>query len=61
MTEDEALAVLQVARGAHPKVIRAAHAVLREMALADPSDDAPRRLVEVDRARRVLEDAGRFG
>lgn len=60
MTEDEALEVLQVRAEAHPKVIRAAATVLRELALADPGDDAPRRLVRIDRARVVLERAGRL-
>lgn len=61
LTEEEAYRVLQVLPGAHPKVVRAAAAVLRELALADPGDDAPRRLVEIDRARLVLERAGRLG
>lgn len=61
MTEEEAYRVLQVRPEAHPKVIRAAFTVLRELALGDLSDDAPRRLVEVDRARLVLEEAGRLG
>lgn len=60
MTEEEAYRVLQVRPEAHPKVILAAFTVLRELALRDMSDAAPRRLVEVDRARRVLEDAGRL-
>lgn len=60
MTEDEAYAALQVVPGAHPRVVLAAHAVLREMALRDPSDAAPSLLVRVDRARRVLHDAGRL-
>lgn len=60
MTEQEAYRVLQVLPGAHPKVIRAAHTVLRELALADPSDDAPRRLVELGRALVVLRDLGRI-
>ena len=59
MTEQEAYRVLQVVPDAHPKVIRAAHAVLRELALADPSDDAPRRLAQVDRAHVVLRELGR--
>lgn len=61
MTEEEAYAVLQVVPEAHPKVIRAAASVLRELALTDTGDDAPRRLVEVDRARLTLERAGRLG
>ena len=61
MTEEEAYRVLQVRPEAHPQVIRAAARVLREMALADDGDDAPRRLVEVDRARVTLERAGRLG
>lgn len=59
MTEEEAYRVLQVRADAHPRVIQAAHTVLRELALADPSDDAPRRLVQVDRAHLVLRDLGR--
>lgn len=61
MTEEEAYVVLQVRPEAHPKVIRAAADVLRELALADPGDDAPRRLVEIDRARITLERGGRLG
>jgi hypothetical protein len=60
VTEEEAYEVLQVRPEAHPKVIRAAAAVLRELALADTSDDAPRRLVAIDRARVTLERAGRL-
>lgn len=59
MTEREAYRVLQVLPDAHPRVIRAAHAALRELALSDPSDDAPRRLAEVDRAHVVLRGLGR--
>ena len=52
--------MLQVRPEAHPKVLRAAAVVLRELALADVGDDAPRRLVEIDRARITLERAGRM-
>ena len=61
MTEQEAYRVLQVLPTAHPRVIRAAHSALRELVLGDPSDDAPRRLAEVDRAHVVLRDLGRTG
>lgn len=52
--------MLQVRPEAHPKVIAAAAAVLRELALADESADAPRRLVQIDRARLVLRERGRI-
>lgn len=59
MTEQQAYRVLQVLPHAHPRVIRAAHTALRELVLADPADDAPRRLAEVDRAHVVLRGLGR--
>lgn len=59
MTEREAYRALQVLPHAHPRVIRAAHAALRELVLTDPSDDAPRRLAEIDRAHVVLRGLGR--
>jgi curved DNA-binding protein CbpA len=37
-------------------VIEAAFGVLREQALRDPSDAAPRRLAELNAAHRVLSD-----
>lgn len=49
-------AVLQVARRASARVIEAAFAVLREEVLAADSDDAPRRLAELNRAHRTLSD-----
>jgi hypothetical protein len=61
LTEREALRVLQLRPEAHPKVIAAVVVVLRELALRDEGDDAPRRLVEIDRARLALERAGRLG
>lgn len=48
--------VLQVDRAACPQVIEAAFGALREMALGDASEDAPRRLAELNRAHRVLVD-----
>ena len=57
MTEDDHYDVLQVAPHARPEVIQAAFEVLREMACRDHGDDAPRTLVRLNRARRVLGDA----
>ena len=47
---------LQVDPEACPEVIEAAFGVLREQALRDPSDAAPRRLAELNAAHRVLSD-----
>lgn len=47
---------LQVDREACPEVIAAAFAVLREMALRDDGDDAPRRLARLNAAHRTLGD-----
>ena len=47
---------LQVDPEACPEVIDAAFGVLREQALRDPSDAAPRRLAELNAAHRVLTD-----
>jgi hypothetical protein len=58
---EQAYRVLQVVPDAHPKVVFAAATVLRELALADCGDEAPRRLVMIDRARLILERAGRLG
>ena len=47
---------LQVDPEACPEVIEAAFGVLREQALRDSSDAAPRRLAELNAAHRVLSD-----
>ncbi|MDX6554092.1 MAG: DnaJ domain [Miltoncostaeaceae bacterium] len=47
---------LQVDPEACPAVIDAAFGVLREQALRDPSDGAPRRLAELNAAHRILSD-----
>lgn len=52
-------AVLEVAPHARPAVIEAAFVVLREDAMRGDHDDAPRRLVELNRAHVVLSDPGR--
>jgi hypothetical protein len=51
--------VLQVDREACPQVIEAAFAVLREIVLVSDDAGAPRRLAELNAARRVLMDPAR--
>ncbi len=53
---EEPYRTLQVDPAACPEVIEAAFGVLREQALRDPSDAAPRRLAELNAAHRVLSD-----
>ena len=53
---DDPYRVLQVDRAACPQVIEAAFGALREIALGDESEDAPRRLAELNRAHRALAD-----
>ena len=56
MSERGPYRTLQVDPEACPEVIEAAFGVLREQALRDPSDAAPRRLAELNAAHRVLSD-----
>jgi curved DNA-binding protein CbpA len=46
--------VLEVAPHARPQVIEAAFGALRELAVRDESDAAPRTLVQLNRAHAVL-------
>lgn len=59
MTEGEARRVLQVDPSACPEVVGAAFTVLREMCLREDGADAPRRLAELNAARRALVEPAR--
>lgn len=59
MSEPDPYRVLQLHPSACPEVITAAFVVLREMALRDPGEGAPRRLAELTAAHRALSDPDR--
>lgn len=56
LTRAEAARILQVDPVACARVVEAAFTVLREMVLGSDGDDAPRRLAELNAARRTMED-----